>query len=424
MSDELPAEVRDGRDLGAFIPSVLDDYPLDPYEFRVYARIVRRASGKSNTRGHDESTTAMGKALACSDRQVRYALQVLERAGLVVRTARPGQSDRFDLTPHEQWVAPDQVAKIRAAVKARKPATTPAPPTAAPGTAVPGAGGDLEDTEDPGTTDRGTTYRGTSCRTPRHHVPDTPAPGADEGSPPRASREGESSASPRSAATGRGPQVPPVTVDLDGDQVDVDPHERDASFAVWWSLYPRHPKSGSRGGGGNRKKSLERWRRLSPGQRAAALDRMANYHRHLDATGYPPEYAEKWIANRRWDDFDAPPATGTDGLDPVALKVAEVCRIDVDRLTGQARGDLVTAAQAITAADGDADAVADVAGRWRREFDGAPLTPPALVRHWARFAGSATGTAVRVCPRCRQQLTDRHDDASCARVAALFGGGA
>lgn len=412
MSDELPVEVQDGRDLGAFIPSVLDDYPLDPYEFRVYARIVRRASGKANTRGHDESTTAMGKALACSDRQVRYALRVLERAGLVVRTARPGQSDRFDLTPHEQWVAPDQVAEIRAAVKARKPATTPAPPTAAPGTAVPDAGGE---NQDPGTPDRGTTYRGTSCRTPRHHVPDTPAPGADEGSPSRASREGESSASPRSAATGRGATVEIV---VDGVQLQVDPGEPNTSFDAWWRAYPRHPSSGARGGGGSRKVARDRWaKQLSIPQRAAALSAIGNYQAHLAATGYPPMYAQKWLTSRSWEDFADPPAAGGEGLDDLTRAVADVCGIGLDGLTGEGRRELVVAAGALGRVDATAAQVEAVGRRWRAEFDREP-SPLGLVRRWSKFSAGLAGarSTAPLCARCHQPR-EGHDDEVCQMIA-------
>jgi hypothetical protein len=38
---------EDGRNLPIFIHSELDDLGLDPYEFRVYARIARRAGSSA-----------------------------------------------------------------------------------------------------------------------------------------------------------------------------------------------------------------------------------------------------------------------------------------------------------------------------------------------------------------------------------------
>ncbi|WNN92109.1 hypothetical protein [Gloeocapsopsis dulcis] len=35
--------IKEKYELRLFVPSDLDDYGLDPFEFRIYARIVRRA---------------------------------------------------------------------------------------------------------------------------------------------------------------------------------------------------------------------------------------------------------------------------------------------------------------------------------------------------------------------------------------------
>ena len=45
-------------DYGAFIPAHLDDYPLTPNEFRVYARILRRAGSKGGHHWEGIPTTA------------------------------------------------------------------------------------------------------------------------------------------------------------------------------------------------------------------------------------------------------------------------------------------------------------------------------------------------------------------------------
>lgn len=409
MSDDTTVgEVVDVRDLGAFIPSVLDDYPLDPYEFRVYARVVRRASGKRNERGHDEGAAAMGRALGCSERQVRYALRVLERAGLVARTSRPGSTDRFDLTPTSAWVAPERVAKIRAEVRSRKAAPTPAPGAgpahgAAPETETPARGAALHEVQP-----------GTPCSPPLHQVPGTPAPGADEGSPGRASPEGESSASPRSAATGRGRRVDPVAMVVDGETLEVDPNDARGSFERWWAAYPRHPSAGTRGGGGRRKVAWDRWRnQLSVRQRAAALAAIGHYPAHLAATGYPPMHAEKWLSTHAWDDYADPPQTGGDGLDELAVAVAAGCGLDVDALTGQARGDVVTAASALSRAGAEPGHIPEAVKRWRADLDSTP-TPLGLAKRWPRYAAQITGTraSVACCGRCNQPR-DGHDDELC-----------
>lgn len=127
----------DNRDLGAFIPAELDDMGLDPYAFRVYCRLCRRAGG-----GHAfESAPAMAEACKMSERKVRECLKALEAMGLIIAQERPGQTTVFRLQ------------SIR----------TPASPAAPnPGTACTSAppAGDL----------------GTTCRT-------TPAPPADKGYP-------------------------------------------------------------------------------------------------------------------------------------------------------------------------------------------------------------------------------------------------
>lgn len=114
-----PTAVKDEQALGLFVKSDFDDYGLNPYEFRIYARIVRRA-GRSDAW---ESIPNMAKACMMSERRARRALQVLEAAGLIESIERSGYSALRRLTPKSVWVHPDQLSAIRAMQTRTKSAT-------------------------------------------------------------------------------------------------------------------------------------------------------------------------------------------------------------------------------------------------------------------------------------------------------------
>jgi len=116
-----PTPVLDEQELGLFVKSEMDDYGLDPYEFRIYARIVRRAGRKEAW----ESVPNMAKACMMSESRVRLALQVLEAAGLIESQERSGYSTLRRLTPKSKWVHPQRLEAIRAALTRTKSATTP-----------------------------------------------------------------------------------------------------------------------------------------------------------------------------------------------------------------------------------------------------------------------------------------------------------
>jgi hypothetical protein len=107
-------QVVDRRDLGAFIPAALDDYGLDPDEFRVYCRIARRTGGGGRCW---ESATKLAESCRMSRRKAVYCLRILERAGMVLRTTREYQSSIYELTHDRCWVGADELPKIRALVK-------------------------------------------------------------------------------------------------------------------------------------------------------------------------------------------------------------------------------------------------------------------------------------------------------------------
>jgi hypothetical protein len=80
------------------VHSDLDEYGLDPYEFRLYAHVVRRTGGKL----HGECFAKLKKtAEIChmSVRKAQYALKTLCDAGLILKEQRRGRTDVYRLTP-------------------------------------------------------------------------------------------------------------------------------------------------------------------------------------------------------------------------------------------------------------------------------------------------------------------------------------
>lgn len=111
--------VTDERDIGLFVPSEIDDYGLDPYEFRIYARLVRRA-GRGDAW---ESIPKMARACRMSESRARAALQLLEAAGLIASNERKGDTTIRRLNPKRYWAHPEQVDEIRSNLTRTKTAT-------------------------------------------------------------------------------------------------------------------------------------------------------------------------------------------------------------------------------------------------------------------------------------------------------------
>lgn len=70
---------------GAFIHSSLDEYGLDPYQFRVYSHLVRRAFPKGTCY---PKISTIASTTCMSDRKVQQVLHQLEDKGLIKREAR------------------------------------------------------------------------------------------------------------------------------------------------------------------------------------------------------------------------------------------------------------------------------------------------------------------------------------------------
>jgi hypothetical protein len=85
-----------------FIHKDLDDFGLDPYSFRIYSRIVRRAG-----RGESfESNKHMAEGCRMSEAQVKRSLKVLTEYGLIIKEKRPGTTCLYRVAPRRNWSNP------------------------------------------------------------------------------------------------------------------------------------------------------------------------------------------------------------------------------------------------------------------------------------------------------------------------------
>ncbi|MEG4351002.1 helix-turn-helix domain-containing protein [Microcoleus sp. LAD1_D3] len=101
------------------VHSDLDEYGLDPYEFRLYAHVVRRTGGKLT----GECFAKLKKtAEIChmSVRKAQYALKTLSDAGLLLKEQRRGRTDVYKLTPKSNWKPKEELKQIRQKAKESK----------------------------------------------------------------------------------------------------------------------------------------------------------------------------------------------------------------------------------------------------------------------------------------------------------------
>ncbi len=115
------AAVKEKSELSLFVKREIDDYGLDPYEFRIYARITRRA-GKSEAW---ESVNNMASACCMSLSRARRALHLLRLAKLIESIERPGYSTLYRLNPHQKWVESDRLQELRSFINLRAKSPTP-----------------------------------------------------------------------------------------------------------------------------------------------------------------------------------------------------------------------------------------------------------------------------------------------------------
>lgn len=109
----------------AYIHNFLDEYGLDPYEFRVYAHMVRRTGGKPEG-VFFASLSKTAEVCGMSIRKAQQAIKVLLKANLLKQTKRSGRTDEYKVTLASEWVPKEELEEIRKAVngKPRRKADT------------------------------------------------------------------------------------------------------------------------------------------------------------------------------------------------------------------------------------------------------------------------------------------------------------
>ena len=100
----------------AFIHNFLDEYGLDPYEFRLYAHIVRRTGGKPG--GVCFATIAkIAEICKMSSRKAQQAIKVLKEAKFIKQDKRPGRTDEYRVVPASEWVSREELVEVRQRLK-------------------------------------------------------------------------------------------------------------------------------------------------------------------------------------------------------------------------------------------------------------------------------------------------------------------
>lgn len=95
-----------------FVHNLLDEYGLDPYEFRIYAHAVRRTGGKPDGK-YFASLSKTAEICQMSVRKAQYALKFLCEAGFLNQEKRKGRTDQYRITHSRDWVKPEDLEAIR-----------------------------------------------------------------------------------------------------------------------------------------------------------------------------------------------------------------------------------------------------------------------------------------------------------------------
>ncbi|MBD2386749.1 helix-turn-helix domain-containing protein [Cylindrospermum sp. FACHB-282] len=111
-TDSLPTSV-------AFIHNFLDEYGLDPYEFRIYTHMVRRTGGKEEGVCF-ASLKKTAQICKMSVRKAQQALKFLIQAKLLEQTKREGRTDEYRVLATRHWAAKEELDNIRQAIMNNK----------------------------------------------------------------------------------------------------------------------------------------------------------------------------------------------------------------------------------------------------------------------------------------------------------------
>lgn len=107
----------------SFIHSTLDDFGLNPTQFRVYCHVARRAGrdGKCS-----DSVATFGKACGLHPNTVRPALKLLVEHRLLSMHPRRGQTTFYRRNPWSEWIPlPDPSQELLGVPPHKKPYGTP-----------------------------------------------------------------------------------------------------------------------------------------------------------------------------------------------------------------------------------------------------------------------------------------------------------
>lgn len=108
-----PTQAIDNNIGVMFVRSDLDEYGLDPYEFRVYGHITRRTGGRVKGTAFS-SVKKMAKGCGMSTRKLQYALKVLCHAGLLRKEKHSEyRTNVYMLNPPQAWAAKENLIEIR-----------------------------------------------------------------------------------------------------------------------------------------------------------------------------------------------------------------------------------------------------------------------------------------------------------------------
>lgn len=112
LTKEIISKANTRPDSVMFVHNVLDEYGLDPYEFRIYAHAVRRTGGKLNGE-YFASLTKTAEICQMSVRKAQYALKFLCEARFLTQEKRKGRTDVYRMTHSKDWVKPEELEEIR-----------------------------------------------------------------------------------------------------------------------------------------------------------------------------------------------------------------------------------------------------------------------------------------------------------------------
>lgn len=76
-------------------------------------------------------------------------------------------------------------------------------------------------------------------------------------------------------------------------------------FEAFWTAYPR--RDGKPGGGGEKKPARQKWRRLKPTERKAAMAALPNYRAYVERPDTQhPKHAVTWLNQEAWESWQEP----------------------------------------------------------------------------------------------------------------------